>query len=81
MLYSFRMSLLLNARQVMPSLSMQMRSLRERIKELQTSHAAQISMVVEKYQLLKQQIEDYHRKLEAVMVTEPETTVRAISLR
>ena len=58
-----------------------MRSLRERMKEMQASHEAQIGMVVEKYQQLKRQIEDYHQSLEAVMVPEPDAIVRAISLR
>ena len=62
--------------------AVQMRSLREKIKEMQSSHEAQIGIVLEKFQMLRNQISEYHETLEAAMVL-PEHTgaVRAVTLR
>jgi len=60
---------------------MQMRSLRERIKELQASHVAQISVVVDKFHQLKRQITEYHQTLDSAMALEPTAAVRAATLR
>lgn len=62
------------------NLDVQMRSLRERMKELRASHEAQIGFVLEKYQDLVRQIDIYHHNLEAVMTTEP-ITAKAIILQ
>ena len=59
----------------------QMRSLRERIKELHAAHDAQIGIVEEKYNQLLRQIEDYHQSLSEVMVMEPSLSVPAVTLR
>ena len=59
-----------------------MRSLREKIKELQSQHEAHISVVLERYHQLKAQIAEYHESLEAAMVVPDSTgTVRAKMLR
>lgn len=46
---------------------MQMRTLRDRMKELQHNHDAQLSIVLQKYQSLRRQVQDYHELLEAAM--------------
>lgn len=46
---------------------LQMRTLRERMKELQNNHDAQVSIVLEKYQQLRQQVQEYHELLEAAI--------------
>lgn len=60
---------------------MQMRSLRERIKELHAAHDAQIGIVEDKYNQLLRQIEDYHQSLSGVMVMEPRLSVPAVTMR
>ncbi|KAL0042016.1 hypothetical protein WJX77_000793 [Trebouxia sp. C0004] len=42
-----------------------MRALRDRMKELQNNHDAQVSTVLEKYQSLRRQVQQYHELLEA----------------
>ena len=63
-------------------LHLQMRLLREKIKELQSQHEAHISVVLEKYQQLKLQIGEYHESLEVAMVVPDSTgTLQAKMLR
>lgn len=46
---------------------MQMRTLRDRMKELQNNHDIQVSIVLQKYQSLRRQVQDYHELLEAAI--------------
>lgn len=46
---------------------LQMRALREKMAELQSSHDARISLVLEKYQSLRQQVQKYHEQLTAAI--------------
>ena len=75
--YRFQYSLLTSkkkgSKQMPGLLDLQMRQLRERIKELHASHEAQINIVVEKYQQLKTQINDYHQSLFDVMDVKPDS--------
>ena len=69
---------------------MQMRALRERMKELQSNHDAQVSHVLERYHSLRQQVQAYHKQLQAAtnsaQSSDAETAalssaVKAITLR
>ena len=69
---------------------MQMRALRERMKELHSNHDAQVSHVLERYQSLRQQVQAYHKQLQEAtdpaQSNEAETAalssaVKAITLR
>ena len=70
---------------------MQMRTLRERMKEMQSSHDAQVALVRGKYQSLRNRVQDYHEQLQAAIVTANDSpsidtaslssAVKAISLR
>lgn len=44
-----------------------MRTLRERMKELQNNHDAQVSIVLGKYQSLRRQVQEYHELLAAAI--------------
>ena len=46
---------------------MQMRTLRDRMKEVQNNHDAQVSIVLQKYRSLRQQVQEYHEQLEAAI--------------
>lgn len=66
----------------------QMRPLREKTKELQSSHEAQVTSVLEKYKTLRAQVQDYHQLLEAAMTptasaaeSSLSSAVKAITLR
>ena len=48
---------------------MQMRTLRDRMKELQNNHDAQVSIVLQKYQSLRRQVQDYHEQLETAIAS------------
>lgn len=65
-----------------------MRPLREKTKELQSNHEAQVSSVLAKYKGLRKQVQDYHELLEAAMVPSApsdasslSSAVKAITLR
>ncbi|DBA98352.1 hypothetical protein WJX82_002463 [Trebouxia sp. C0006] len=57
-----------------------MRTLRERMKELQNNHDAQVSIVLEKYQSLRRQVQQYHELLEAAIAPNPGNDVDTASL-
>ncbi|KAA6429432.1 MAG: hypothetical protein FRX49_00826, partial [Trebouxia sp. A1-2] len=57
-----------------------MRTLRERMKEVQSNHDAQVSIVLEKYQSLRQQVQQYHELLEAATAPTPSNNVDTASL-
>jgi len=59
---------------------LQMRTLRERMKELQNNHDAQVSIVLEKYQSLRRQVQQYHELLEAATAPTPSNDVDTASL-
>lgn len=66
----------------------QMRPLREKIKELQSNHEAQVSSVLDKYKSLRKQVQEYNELLETAMSasaspvdTSLASAVKAISLR
>ena len=67
----------------------QMRTLKERMKELQNNHDVQVSIVLEKYQSLRQQVQEYHELLEAAITPTSRSVdtaslssaVKAITLR
>lgn len=44
-----------------------MRSLRERIAELQSAHSAQVGVVLEQYDALRKQVATYHGEVAAAM--------------
>lgn len=44
-----------------------MRTLRERIAELQAAHEAQVGSVLQQYQALRAQVTEYHADMEAAM--------------
>ena len=46
---------------------MQMRALRDNVRELQAAHEAQISVILGEYHRLQQQVREYHKLLEAAM--------------
>ncbi|KAK9816471.1 hypothetical protein WJX72_000700 [[Myrmecia] bisecta] len=59
-----------------------MRALREKIKELQTTQEVQISMVLDRYTSLRQQVAEYHTLLEAAMTPASRSAaVKAVTLR
>ena len=51
---------------------MQMRSLRERVGELQSSHDAEVNAIMTKYRSLREQMAEYHMQLEAAMAMDQE---------
>ena len=59
------------------------------MKEMQSSHDTQVSMVLEKYQNLRRQVREYHELLEAAIAPSISSTdtaalssaVKAITLR
>ena len=59
---------------------LQMRTLRERMKEVQNNHDAQVSIVLEKYQSLRRQVQQYHELLEAAIASTPSNDVDTASL-
>ena len=72
------------------AVSLQMRALRERMKELQSNHDAKVSLVLGKYQALRQQVSEYHDQLTAATnqaqhedadTNALSSAVKAISLR
>lgn len=67
---------------------LQMRPLKEKTKELQSNHEAQVTTILDKYKSLRKQVQEYHQLLEAAI--SPSTSsvdanlsaaVKAISLR
>lgn len=52
------------------------RGIRERIKELQASHAAQVHGVMERYNALRRTVGDYNAQLEAAVGAATTTTAR-----
>ena len=66
----------------------QMRPLREKIKELQSRHEAQVSSVLDKYKSLRKQVQEYNELLETALSasaspvdTSLASAVKAIRLR
>ena len=59
---------------------MQMRTLRDRMKELQNNHDAQVSIVLEKYQNLRQQVQDYHELLQGAIAPAQSSSIDTASL-
>ena len=57
-----------------------MRTLKERMKELQNNHDAQVSIVLDKYQSLRRQVQEYHELLEAAITPTNSRTVDTTSL-
>lgn len=50
------------------------------MKELQKNHDAQVSIVLEKYQSLRRQVQQYHELLEAGIAPNPGNDVDTASL-
>ena len=44
-----------------------MRTLQERVRELQSNHDAEVSSIMTKYRSLREQMAEYHMQLEAAM--------------
>ena len=65
---------------VIRDLPIQMRTLKERMKELQNNHDAQVSVVLEKYQSLRRQVQYYHELLEAAIAPINSKSVDTASL-
>ncbi len=50
-----------------------MRSLRERVGELQANHDAEVNAIMTKYRSLREQMAKYHLQLEAAMAKEQDS--------
>ena len=57
-----------------------MRTLKERMKELQNNHDIQVSIVLGKYQSLRQQVQEYHELLEAAITSTNSKSVDTAAL-
>lgn len=65
-----------------------MRPLKEKTKELQSVHEAQVSSILDKYKSLRKQVQEYHESLEGAMSLSAgsidltlSSAVKAITLR